>query len=81
MGVREQMGARMAAVAASGGVLIQIVWQAEEKTWRVVGSLHSSDGKRVRAISRTVENTGAPDMDDLVRLVGAIQRECESWLW
>jgi len=61
------------------GIVIQLVWRHEVKQWRIVASLHT--GKGVRVLTRDVDWTGAPDVDDLRRLVTSIQRECESWLW
>lgn len=70
---------RLREVTDEGGIIVQIVWRMEAKQWRIVASLHS--GSRVRVITRDVSATGAPDLEELVRLVNALQRECESWLW
>lgn len=75
------MAPRMREVATNGGILIQIMWDGEAKQWLAVASLHGSASRRVQVIQRRIDATGAPDLDDVRRLLGAIQRECESWLW
>lgn len=80
MALARGMAPRMQHVAETGGILVQIVWEPEDKQWVVVASLHSAS-RRVQVLTQKVDATGAPDLDELRRLLGAIQRECESWLW
>lgn len=61
------------------GVLITLEWDGINKLWQLVASIHGNE--RARVVSEKIHWTGAPDTDDLRRLVTAIRRECESWLW
>lgn len=68
-----------AAVKRGAALTITLHWQEDSKSWLFVGTLHRAHRNVTRTLK--VNHTGAPDVDDLVRLLGAMGLECESWLW
>lgn len=80
MGHQEAASRRISTAIDRGAtVVISVHWIPGEKKWDIVGSLHSRT--RAQVVRTTSANTGAPDLDDVRRMLSAIRLECESWLW
>lgn len=57
------------------GARITVTWNDRHKRWELVGRT----GQHV--IYRTADTTGGVDQTDLHRILDAVKREMESWLF